>query len=438
MKIQWMEEGAPDHIFFSRAKMMEHQLNESVNYVVHIGKWQKQMMVKQTDLIGELSIGLSSQLELPFDLPDLSYELVVNGQEIQFGPVIGMVLTGHKFTEKRLKRLAPYFKQYQKVNGLVYLCYWEDFDWDTKTVKGLYYNPSNDFESHWNEGTFPFPDAIYLRKKPPKNLRKTVSKAFDGKIFNSYMFDKWEFHCAMLVSDQTKPYVLPTYQYKNPALFKEILNLIPKVYLKPQNGSLGKGIYMIEKKEDTYEISFENGQMQVAKEGGLNKFCRHMLPSKKYLIQEAAHASYGRKRVDFRVIMQKNERSEWNCTGILGRFSQPDCIITNDAPTHVSGLEALQTFFHFKPDEAAKKQDELIEVCKKVCMQIEAAFGVYGDLGLDVIIDDQQRIWVLEANKFHEHNFIEEIDEELYEKTVGMPLLYAKALAGFHSDSLRD
>ncbi|WP_462413421.1 YheC/YheD family endospore coat-associated protein [Neobacillus sp. Marseille-QA0830] len=431
MKVQWMEEVAPDYLFITHAQMIEHHLTENARYILHIGKWRKKMIVKQTDLIDEQSIGLSTQLALPFDIPDLSYELVVNEQEIHFGPVIGMVLTGHNFTKKRLRRLAPYFKQYQKVNGMVLLCYWEDFDWDTKTVKGLCYYPTNDYEPNWIEGTYPLPAAIYLRKKPPKSLRKKVSKTFAGKIFNSYMFDKWEFHSAMLDSEQTRSYVLPTYQYKDAAQLIEILNLHPEVYLKPQDGSLGYGIYKVEKKQSNYEITFANGQRQIAKERGLKQFCDHVMESEDYLVQEAAKSTYNRRVVDFRVIMQKNGTNEWQCTGILGRYGQPRIIITNDAPIHVSGEEALQTVFNLEPNEAAEKLEELIQICKKVCLQLEDKFGVYGDLGLDVILDENLNAWVLEANKFHEHRFIQEVDQELYEKTVSTPLLYAKALAGF-------
>ncbi|KKK39875.1 hypothetical protein WQ57_00915 [Mesobacillus campisalis] len=423
----------PDVMLLPNRLIVEHQLNKDW-YWLHIGKWSKKVKILEAEDLEEQSIGLSKQSDFPFVLPDLSYELLVDDKGIHLGPVIAMILTKMKLTPKKLESLKPYFKQYESINGLAYLARWSDFDWKNKRVKGYCYSPDSQGGPNWVSGTFPLPDVIYKRKTPPKKFEKKVNKKYKGKMFNSYMFNKWEFHDALMKSEKTSPHLLPTCQYTDPHQLLEMLNTSREVYLKPVKGSMGNGIFKIDNLRSHYEVVFGKGQKQLAKKKGIVQFCEQMLSRKKYLIQKAVTTKYEKKKVDFRVIMQKDQTKEWKCTTIIGRYGKSKYIITNYTDSVVSGIVALETVFKLTHNEAIEKQKEVISICKKVCLQLEAVFGIYGDLGLDVIIDEDLKTWVLEANKYHSHDLLleaEELDMEMYETVLGTPLLYAKSLAGF-------
>ncbi|WP_197028407.1 YheC/YheD family endospore coat-associated protein [Bacillus sp. EB01] len=431
MKIHFVKT-EPDVMLLPNRQIVEYQLNKDW-YWLHIGKWSKKMKIKEAEGLEDQSIGVSKQIDFPFELPDLSYEISVDDNGIHIGPVIAMILTNKKLTPKRVESLKPYFKQYESVNGLAYLARWSDFDWKTQTVKGYCYSPDSQGEPNWVSGTFPLPEVIYKRKNPPNELEEQLSEKYKGKMFNSYMFNKLEFHDALMKSDETSTYLLPTCQYTDPHNLFEMLNTHHEIYLKPVKGSLGNGIFKVVNLRSHYEVIFVKGQKQLAKKKGMEHFCEKMLSRKKYLIQKAVTSKNQNKNVDFRVIMQKDETKEWKCTTVIARYGKPKHIITNDAGSLVSGIEALETVFQLKHNAAIKKQNEVISVCKEVCLQLESVFGVYGDLGLDVIIDKELKPWVLEANKFHAHKMIldaVEVDMEIYEKIVSTPLLYAKSLAG--------
>ncbi|WP_053362682.1 YheC/YheD family protein [Bacillus sp. FJAT-27251] len=432
MKIQLVDT-LPNVVLLPNKQIVEHQLKKKW-YWFHFGKWTKKVRIKEAKGMDEQSIGLSMQSDFPFELPDLSYELSVDDDGIHLGPVIAMILTNQKLTPKKLRSLKPYFKQYESVKGLAFLARWSDFDWKTQTVKGYCYSPDSQGEPNWVHGTFPFPDVIYRRKREPKKLEEKVNETYKGKMFNSDIFNKWEFHDALVKSDDTSSHVLPTCPYTDPLQLIEMLNTHPEVYLKPVKGSLGKGVFKIANLQSHYEVKFGKGEKQKAKKKGIERFCEQMLSEKQYLIQKAVNTKYKNKKVDFRVIMQKDETKQWKCTTIFARYGKRERITTNYAGSLVSGIDALETVFQMKHNEAIEKQKEVITICKKVCLQLEEAFGLYGDLGLDVIIDEDLKPWVLEANKFHAHNHIleaEEPDLEMYETIVSTPLLYAKSLAGF-------
>ena len=58
--------------------------------------------------------------------------------------------------------------------------------------------------------------------------------------------------------------------------------------------------------------------------------------------------------------------------------------------------------------------------------------GNYGDLGFDVMIDEQLKIWILEVNKRHYHSVPLWInDVQTYYEVKAKPIKYATALAGF-------
>ena len=56
--------------------------------------------------------------------------------------------------------------------------------------------------------------------------------------------------------------------------------------------------------------------------------------------------------------------------------------------------------------------------------KILCGYGNYGDLGIDVIVDQNRQIWLLEINKFHEHDIGLYVDSAtgLYERIVITPL----------------
>ncbi|MCD8503412.1 MAG: YheC/YheD family protein [Bacillaceae bacterium] len=97
------------------------------------------------------------------------------------------------------------------------------------------------------------------------------------------------------------------------------------------------------------------------------------------------------------------------------------------------GVEAIKKVFDLQERDAFKKEQEMIQACTVICEQLSNCCGNYGDVGVDVILDENQKVWVLEVNKLHDHKFplyaLE--DEQMYYKVITTPFEYASYLAGF-------
>jgi len=109
-------------------------------------------------------------------------------------------------------------------------------------------------------------------------------------------------------------------------------------------------------------------------------------------------------------------------------------IHTNNISYIGFGREALQIIFRLSPEQALEKENEMIRICTEACLIIERAYGHFGDVGIDVVVDENLKIWILEINKSHQHDiarYLQKDDPNMYNKLVSMPLEYAKALAGF-------
>ena len=99
----------------------------------------------------------------------------------------------------------------------------------------------------------------------------------------------------------------------------------------------------------------------------------------------------------------------------------------------ISVEKALKNIFRLDRDQRVKTQQEMIQVCKNICIALENKGEVLGDVAIDVVVDEQLKIWVLEVQV----NYA--ADERLYylptfisKKVLQTPILYAKTLTGFN------
>lgn len=81
-------------------------------------------------------------------------------------------------------------------------------------------------------------------------------------------------------------------------------------------------------------------------------------------------------------------------------------------------------------EEATRKIEELKHVAFRICQVFD---GNYGYLGMDLMVDHEEKVWILEVNTLDTyHRFPLHIeDRALYKKVVTSPFRNAKYLSGF-------
>ena len=101
---------------------------------------------------------------------------------------------------------------------------------------------------------------------------------------------------------------------------------------------------------------------------------------------------------DLRMLIQKNERGEWMTTGMAIRTGKPHGLTSN---LHGGGRAEKAVPFllrHFHRDQVSDIMEKIRWLAAVVPPHIERHHGRLLELGLDVGIDTDGRIWLLEVN----------------------------------------
>ncbi|MFD0681477.1 MULTISPECIES: YheC/YheD family endospore coat-associated protein [unclassified Paenibacillus] len=327
---------------------------------------------------------------------------------------------------------------YEKIKGLIYVCSLNGINPENQTIKGYYFNPNAEGKEQWEKGIFPYPGAVYRRIKVSKNLLYDhLITHIERKIFNPYCFDKWDLWKLLSSNPLLKEHLPHTKQLNHLQDLNEMLRLYGSVYLKPANSSMGKGIRMAKKVRNGYLFTNRYKVKSIIKNASqVSTFLHRLKKGKRYLIQQPVTMTYHKRNVDFRVILQKDGSLNWTCSGIIARFGRSGRFYTNDVKSIGLSKNVLHDIFHLDEEAVSNKEKEVISICSKACQTIEKIYGPSGDVGVDVVIDPDLKVWILEINSLHQHKMAAYLKEDphLYTRVMTRPLEFAKALAGFSEE----
>jgi hypothetical protein len=160
------------------------------------------------------------------------------------------------------------------------------------------------------------------------------------------------------------------------------------------------------------------------------------------LVQQAIHSlKFQSRNTHLRVIMQKNETMRWNCIGIISYMGKVGgiCTIYPDGWYGLSFGKFIKKFIPKDDQSISKIEQKVIDVCYKTCKMLDSTGGNYGDVGIDVIVDEDFRIWILEVNKRHNQRTPLAINNvQMFNNVKINPIKYAVALSGFKIINSKD
>ncbi len=405
--------------------------------ILHFGIWKMELEVQVDQELVKDTLVLPKKIFGELTIPDeLTYEIKLDGRNIFLGPVIAFVpvLGVERLNEETLVRYKDYMQGYSQINGLVYICAAKKIDFDRKSIEGYYYSPEN---GEWKKGIFPFPHSLYRKTGYSQSINDGLTSVLGDKVFNTYFFNKWELWDVLSTFPELRSYLPETASLSNANQIYEMIEEFGMVYLKQAAGQKAQGIIRVHKSEQGYHFVYRlKGEKILQDREEIEGFIKELNRKQDYLIQQAIPVKQHESRnFDFRVILQKDGSGEWVCPGIIGRFGKKGSIATNFLLDgfSLSGLESLKVAFKLSEREAFAKEQEIIRVCKEACSKLNVTIGHYADLGIDVMVDENMKIWILEINKLHDHKFplYGLNDPQMYYKVVSNPFLYAKFLGGF-------
>ncbi|SFI83056.1 YheC/YheD family endospore coat-associated protein [Thermoflavimicrobium dichotomicum] len=315
----------------------------------------------------------------------------------------------------------------------------KEVDWSTRTVKGWHILPSG----KWTSSVQPLPHLIYDRcfyanqkqylSYKPYILRITQDPHI--RLLGRPLSGKWQTYLLLKQNPKLLPFLPPTFPYRSGSSIFSYLQTWPAILLKPNGGSLGCGVIAILKISNGFLVRGRSKTNQViqhifSSKKQLQTWLQHSVQGTRYIIQPFLKLTTSDHRpFDVRILVQKNEKQQWETTGMAVRIGQPLTITSN---LHGGGEAlALQPFLdqRYSPKTVRHIISQMEQLTKLVPAFIEENHGSLLELGLDIGIDPQGKVWLLEVNsKPGRAIFLKTGNVELRQRAVELPIRYAHSL----------
>lgn len=330
-------------------------------------------------------------------------------RRLHIGPVIGL-LTEIANNEENidLKSIQTYcieLANYSEEIGAIFYVFSVPESWSKPQIEGYFYENNT-----WNKSILPFPQVIHNRLHKRTNEKRQMFQQFANQLqewnipyFNDHFLDKWTVYTQLYESEHIRPY-LPETALFSKELLKEWVDKYSTLFLKPINGSQGKQIFKVVKSSEGFALSYSSIQQEVSTTyrnfTDLYKRLASHTKKKRYIVQQGLELfNLDGRPVDFRYLCHRGENNRWRVTSSTARASKAGHFVSNLAQggEMLSVTKILRT--QYEKDELIHLRRHLKELALEVANEIGIVTdGIYGELGIDLAIDQSGRPWIIEVN----------------------------------------
>lgn len=342
------------------------------------------------------------------DQSQLHIRYAPSSRELRLGPVLA-ILINQTSDHIPFAPLDTFMKEVIRLARsryvLAYVVSLSDLIGDQGLVSG--WTVSN---LKWKKSSFPLPHVVYNRITSRKVERteafQTMKQALAAQhivFFNQTFLNKWEVYGHLKTNEQLARHLPETKRFESYAILGQMLQKYPVVFVKPIHGSLGKGIYRISRGMTGFTSQYTtlNGEIhkQFKSLHSLYQYLSKRIRRKYYIVQQGIPILHLDERaIDFRALMQKNQRGEWAVTSMVARMGPTHRFVSNVARGgEISSVTHILQRCHIP--QTMTVRNKLVTVAKKVCAVIERIYqGQFGELGVDLALTKNGHIYILEVN----------------------------------------
>jgi len=273
-------------------------------------------------------------------------------------------------------------------------------NFDNRTINGQVLE-----DGQWHERVMPFPDVIYNAGSPEKlAVSKKIIERLKKEIpFTTHSIgNKWNVMERLKEAKEFDQYIIPTEIVKNTDVFHSYIAHHKKIVFKPIDGRKGKGIYFIIKIGDHFEVR-QNSENRMYSKQQLNALIHELLTTGTFIMQPYIQSKMKSGQVyDFRLHVQKNGEGKWVVTTVYPRIAPHGSIIPNI--NNGGYTNYLDPFLEQEFQEEAFNIRRMLEhFSLSLARHLDdiqmTKFGeVIDEIGIDVGLDAQQKIWIYEVN----------------------------------------
>ncbi|MGE5403406.1 MAG: YheC/YheD family protein [Candidatus Saccharibacteria bacterium] len=408
-----------------------------------LGSITKTVIIRVTkNSIGHMTVAVPSKLAQALNLPvGITMNIAGKGKELRLGPLLGVLTKEHL---EAVKSFGPQDTYYRKllsavrdVNGFGYVFTPQVIDYRKKRIQGWIL--TSGMNSTWKRSWLPFPDVCYnryFRKDRGVYSQEVLEKlAKTGvKSFNYPLGTKWSVQIMLEQHGDIKHHLPETRIMDNSSDIEEMSKRHKVLYIKPVLGYQGQGVtrvirdskrYLCRSTSETVDTILKTPAEVLKKARGTRKA--------PMLIQQGIECPEYVGHFDFRVLVQKDNWGRWEVTGMAVRVGAPDQITSNlHTGGHAARTEYLLAELGFTPVEVSMVINDLTNLSILIAGYLEKTVVDVAEVGLDFIIDNNRKVWFLEANSKPGRRVFGEIDaQNLRKLSIIRPAQYACHLAGF-------
>ncbi|MGC7928588.1 YheC/YheD family protein [Lysinibacillus sp. VIII_CA] len=274
-------------------------------------------------------------------------------------------------------------------------------DFEKRSIRAKVYE-----NGQWQEKTMPFPDVIYNAGSPEKlSVSKEIIERLKEEIpFTTYSIgNKWNVMKRLKEAKEFEQYLIPSEIVKNADVFHNFIHYYKRVVFKPIDGRKGKGIYFITKAgPKNFEVRKDSTNTIYSKPQ-LDALLKEQLASGTFIMQPYIQSITKAGQVyDFRLHVQKNGEGKWVVTTVYPRIAPNGSIIPNI--NNGGFTNYLDPFLEQEFKEEAYNIRRMLEHFSLALahhlddIQMEKFGEVIDEIGIDVGLDQQQKIWMYEVN----------------------------------------
>ncbi|MDR0266851.1 YheC/YheD family protein [Paenibacillus sp.] len=382
-----------------------------------------------------------------FSRPVLRATYNSTSRTLRLGPLISVLISRDdpKQPDKPFGAISMFCRELvnacRKQGAYVYFFTPDHIEEGSDSIHGWVY------EDGWHRAKMPIADVINNRlttrkmenKPSVQHFMKEVKSRFGTHFFNERFLDKNEVFDTLKADSSLAKFMPESYLLKGFSTLKKMCQQYPVVFLKPVRGSLGKGIIRIARQPDgTYQtLTTSAGGARKQTYSSVNKLFTGIsgkMKTTRYQIQQGLTLiDYAKRPIDFRALVQKNGYGKWNVTSIVARIAGGNHFVSNLArggtlSTVKDAVSRCVLPAEAKKTAYTKLQRTSLEIAKGIDTLIPAHFG---ELGIDLAMDNSGKIWLLEVNSKPSKNDNTPLNGHKVRPSVKRLLEYCCYLSGF-------
>ncbi|MBV7508173.1 YheC/YheD family protein [Bacillus sp. sid0103] len=334
---------------------------------------------------------------------------------LELGPLIGLLtdFPSIKQEEPHFRSIHAFCEElHQGITengGFFYV-----FSYDEFLNQGYYL-----LNGKWTSFEHPIPDVIYNRIHSRKLEKSVQFKHFRERIetlqiplFNERFLSKWEVYNQIFQEKHLYPYIPKTKIYTKEHLY-ELAQEYETIFIKPVHGSQGRNIVKLIKEDESHYTlqssipSLNNNSSNKFIIDELHYLLEPYLQNRFYIIQQGVELfRYESCSMDFRALCHKNLNNHWQVTSIVARIAAKDEFVSNIA----RGGRMIRPLDVLKTSLGPKRSLQILALMKELAVETasiisNSSTGITGELGIDIGVDQEGKLWIIEVNSKPSKNF---------------------------------